>query len=65
MSIRNKRYSRFPNHKCESWTENINTILHKLRVQAKVLEFLVGKLNHAAYFLPLVRYILTGLRYRF
>ena len=47
-----------------AWSEDIDQLIQNPKTTAKALEILIGKLNHAAYFLPLSRYFLTRLRYR-
>lgn len=54
-----------PTKNARDWIQTINTMLQKNKVNAKHLESLIGKLNHAGYFISQRRYFLNRLRHIF
>ena len=52
-----------PGLKTLRWITDIDSVLSKDRVGSKQLESLLGKLNHAAFIIPLSRYFLNRIRH--
>ena len=53
-----------PFDKYLAWVQDLSDIMKTGKVTLKQLEFLIGRLNHAAYVVPLSRHFLTRLRRR-
>jgi hypothetical protein len=53
-----------PCDKYEAWALELGTIRHQRAMAFEELDSLVGKLNHAAYLIPLARHFLTRFRKR-
>ena len=51
-----------PDDKYAEWSQQINSILKSGKVAPKKLESLIGRLNHAAFVIPLCRHFLNRLR---
>jgi len=51
-----------PPNKHRAWTNSIDTTLAKVRVSHKELEELIGRLNHAAFIIPMAHHFLGQLR---
>lgn len=52
-----------PKLKTLRWINEIDSILSSERVKSKQLESVIGKLNHAAFIIPLSRYFLNRIRH--
>ena len=52
-----------PKEKQTAWTTDIKEALDSTKVKTDTLEFLMGKLNHAAHIIPPARYLLNRLRH--
>ena len=53
-----------PSLKALKWLNEIDDLLNKKCVNQKDLESIIGKLNHAAFIIPLSRYFLNRLRFK-
>ena len=51
-----------PNDKFEAWMGELNSMRQSTRVNRKELEQLLGRLNHAAYVMPIARHFLGRIR---
>ena len=52
-----------PKEKSLMWTQQLNELINSTnRIQPKIIESMIGKLNHAAFLLPHARYFLNNLR---
>ena len=51
-----------PIEKAADWTKDLRHILRANMIDAKTLESIIGRLNHAGYIIPQSRYFLTRLR---